>query len=79
MLDLWVVVPITAWQTPFAGFPWMVRLEPTAQHGLSKTSAADAFQVKSISTQRLLKRLGSLSEDEIAAIVEAVGLVIEHP
>jgi mRNA interferase MazF len=79
MLELRVVVPITAWQPAFASFPWMVRLEPDARNGLSKASAADAFQVKSVSTRRLLRRLGSLTAEELEAVVEAVGVVIDHP
>ena len=40
-LNLRVVVPITDWNPSFANYPWMVRLNPDAINGLSKTSAAD--------------------------------------
>lgn len=79
MLDLRVVVPITGWQPIFSTFPWMVLLEPTADNGLTKNSAADAFQVKSVSTRRLLKRLGALSADTLEDVVEAIGVVIDYP
>jgi mRNA interferase MazF len=78
-LALRVVVPLTVWRAEFADAPWLVRIEPSPQNGLTKTSAADAFQVKSLSTQRLLKRLGAFSVQELRAVVEAVGTVIEHP
>lgn len=79
ILPLRVVVPLTSWQADFARFPWMVRLEPSPENGLTRGSAADTFQVKSVSTQRLLRRMGEVSPVDLAAIVRAVGLVIEHP
>jgi mRNA interferase MazF len=57
----------------------LVRLDPSPENGLSQSSAADAFQVKSISTQRFLHRIGEVSPAELSAIARAVGLVIEHP
>ena len=53
-LRLKIIVPITGWNNAFAGVVWMVRLEPNLENGLSKVSAADTFQVRSISQQRLI-------------------------
>ena len=78
-LALRVVVPFTGWRPEFAGAPWLVRTEPTPQNGLTKTSAADAFQVKSVSTRRLIKKMGDVSDQELRSVVEAVGMIIEHP
>jgi mRNA interferase MazF len=79
MLPLRVVVPFAAWRPDFGDAPWLVRVDGTAQNGLSKTSAADAFQVKSLSVQRFVRRLGALSPADVEAIVRAIGTVIEHP
>ena len=49
------------------------------QNGLDKLSAADAFQVKSLSTERFVKQLGVLAEEEIDDIVSAIGIVIQIP
>jgi mRNA interferase MazF len=43
-MQLHIVVPITAWQTTFSRFFWMVHLVPDQTNGLAKESAADAFQ-----------------------------------
>jgi mRNA interferase MazF len=43
ILPLKVVVPVTEWKDRYAVAPWMVRLDPDADNGLSKPSAADAF------------------------------------
>ncbi len=78
-LPLKVIVPITEWKEIYASYPWIVKLEPNMQNGLDKLSAADAFQVKSLSTERFVKQLGVLSEEEIDDIVSAIGIVIQIP
>jgi len=79
ILALRVVVPLTGWRPEFAGRPWMVRLQPTPENGLTKASAADALQVKSVSALRLRHRLGVVADDALDQIIRAVGAVIEHP
>src|SRR5579872_1585731 len=68
ILPLRIIVPITGWKDSFADKPWFVRVMPTQDNGLAKPSAADAFQVKSLSTERFLERLGALTEQEVAEI-----------
>ncbi|MBR8835413.1 MAG: type II toxin-antitoxin system PemK/MazF family toxin [Stigonema ocellatum SAG 48.90 = DSM 106950] len=75
-LRLKVVVPITAWNDAFAEVLWMVRLEPSTENGLSKTSAADTFQVRSISQQRLIRKLGILSDEQMQNISKALAVVL---
>jgi mRNA interferase MazF len=78
-LALRVVVPLTGWQTDFAHAPWMIRIDPSSGNGQTKASAADAFQVKSLSLRRLTRRLGAVTPSELDTIVRAVGRVIGHP
>lgn len=54
----------------------MVRLEPNLENGLSKVSAADTFQVRSISQQRLISQLATLSEQTMQAISKALAIVL---
>jgi mRNA interferase MazF len=54
----------------------MVRLEPNAENSLSKTSAADTFQVRSISQQRLVRQLGILSDEQMQNINKALAIVL---
>ena len=76
VLALKVIVPITDWKEDFALRVWMVRLEPNAENGLTKLSAADAFQVRSVSQRRFVRQLGILSETEIEEITNALALVL---
>ena len=71
-LNLRIVVPITEWRPAYAPYRWFVHLDPTPENGLSKESGADAFQVKSLSLNRVRDRLGILTAaetEEIAATI----------
>lgn len=76
ILPLKVIVPITDWKERYAVAPWMVKLEPTPANGLSKLSAADAFQVRSLSQERFVQRLGMLSPEMMMAIGRALADVL---
>jgi mRNA interferase MazF len=76
VLPLRVVVPLTEWKDRYAIAAWMVRLEPDTENGLEKPSAADAFQLRSVSTQRLIRQVGSVSVDALAEIIQAIQIVI---
>ena len=76
ILPLKVIVPVTEWKERYRSAPWMVELIPSAQNGLSKNSAADAFQVRSVSNQRFVKKLGNVSTIIMAEIAEALSAVL---
>ncbi|TAG97963.1 MAG: type II toxin-antitoxin system PemK/MazF family toxin [Oscillatoriales cyanobacterium] len=77
MLRLKVIVPITSWNDLFSPLDWMVQVEPTAENGLAKLSAADTFQVRSVSQQRFVRQLGVLSDTIMAEISEALEIVLD--
>jgi mRNA interferase MazF len=78
ILPLKVIVPFTEWKDRYAQAPWMVQIDPEEQSGLSKSSAADALQIRSVSQQRLVKKLGVLSSVQVAKIVQAVVTVLQR-
>jgi mRNA interferase MazF len=78
ILPLKVVVPLTDWKDRYSSAPWMVRLDPDEQNGLRKSSAADALQIRSISEQRLVKRLGVIPALQVAQIVQAMMHVLQR-
>jgi mRNA interferase MazF len=77
VLRLKVVVPITSWNEVLDGVAWIVRLEPSIDNGLSKTSAADTFQVRSVSQQRLIRQVGVLSDEYMQSISAALAVVLK--
>jgi mRNA interferase MazF len=76
ILPLKVIVPVTEWKDHYSVAPWMVRLETDAESGLSKTSAADAFQVRSVSQERFVRQIGRLSEIVMRKISRALAVVL---
>ncbi len=62
-LPLRVIVPITDWKDRYALAPWMVKIESDKENGLEKTSAIDAFQVRSVAQERFVSRIGKVSDD----------------
>lgn len=76
ILPLKVIVPITEWKDQYSIAPWMVLLEATAENGLAKTSAADAFQVRSVAQQRFDRQIGKLTEEDLEKITKALAIVL---
>lgn len=73
-LPLKIIVPLTEWDSRFESAPWHVPVEADSMNGLSKKSSADTFQVRSISQDRLVRRLGVLSAPIMQKIGEGLAL-----
>ena len=79
ILPLRVVIPLTDWKNHYQQAAWMVKISPNGVNGLVKDSAADTFQIRSVSTTRFIRKMGEISQEEMDEIVQAIGLVIEFP
>ncbi len=77
VLALRVVVPVTGWQDRFQGSRWLVRIDPDGSNNLEKPSAADTFQVRSVSTRRFVRTLGRLSDADLERVGEGLKAVFE--
>ena len=73
-LSLKIIVPLTNWNASFERAAWHVSVEKTLENGLSKKSSADTFQVRSISENRLIRKLGVLDENVMAMIGKGLAL-----
>jgi mRNA interferase MazF len=78
-LPLRMVVPITDWKVVYANYPWFVELLATSTNGLSKDSAADAFQTKSHSENRFVRLIGNVTPTQLDEIAGAVALCVGAP
>ncbi|MEX2091485.1 MAG: type II toxin-antitoxin system PemK/MazF family toxin [Pirellulales bacterium] len=78
-LPLRIVVPLTDWQSSFGTFPWFVYVPSSPTSGLTKDSGADAFQVKSVSENRLVRRIGNVTDDQMDEIAAAIALCVGAP
>jgi mRNA interferase MazF len=78
-LPLRMVVPLTDWKPQYATFPWFVLIPADRNNGLSKDSGADAFQTKSVSLTRFVRRLGAVTAAQIDDVASAVALCVGAP
>jgi mRNA interferase MazF len=78
-LPLQIVVPVTDWKPHYANASWLVHLPASPTNGLSKDSGADAFQVKSVSENRFVRRLGEVTSQQLDDIASAIALCVGAP
>jgi mRNA interferase MazF len=77
-LALRIIVPVTEWQDRYQRFPWHTRLGATKANGLDKASSADALQVKSVSEDRFVKLLGTVTQGELDDVSAAIALCVGY-
>jgi mRNA interferase MazF len=77
-LGLRIIVPVTGWSKAYQKYIWMVPLTQRPETGLSKPSGADSSQVKSLSVQRLKKKLGTVTAQELDDIAAAIALCVGY-
>lgn len=76
-LPIKLIAPLTDWKDYFEQNLWHVQIQPDAQNGLSKVSAIDALQIRGVDVQRLIRKLGEVSETTIREIGIAIVSIIE--
>ena len=77
-MPLRIVVPITTWQPRFASWPYMIPIPQLPANGLTRDSCANVLQVRSVALERLTKRLGVVTDDQLRLIVAGVALSIDY-
>lgn len=76
-LPLKIIVPITDCKDHYKEAPWMVKLNPTNENGLAKVSSIDCFQIRSLSHERLIKKIGEIDYTTLQQIKEAISKVLD--
>jgi len=54
----------------------MVYLKPDTINNISRESAADCFQIRSISEERFIRKIGRISSSNLEEIKEALSKVL---
>lgn len=75
-LPLKIIVPITDWKERYEIAPWMVKIEPNIMNGLMKYSSVDCFQIRSLSEERLIKKIGEVDANVFSEIKQALQKVL---
>ena len=75
-LPLKVIVPVTDCKDKYSIAPWMIKISPNSSNGLSKDSAADCFQVRSVSEKRFVRKLGKVSDIDLDEIKRGLSKIL---
>ncbi|GHT24971.1 hypothetical protein FACS189419_09940 [Planctomycetales bacterium] len=75
-LPLKVIVPVTDWKDRYGDYAWMIKIKPNSVNGLTKDSAIDCFQIRSVSVERLVGYVGKVDEKILSDVQDAVGIVV---
>ena len=75
-LPLKIIVPFTDWKERYAVAEWMVEISPNSINRLTKTSAADCFQIRSVSQDRFIKKVGVIDPVQFLLIQNALMSVL---
>ena len=73
-----IVVPLMTWREEFADRINKLRIAANERNGLHTDSAADFLQVRSVSTERFLERIGALEAQQVEEIVAGVVIAIDY-
>jgi mRNA interferase MazF len=77
VLNLKIVVPLTAWRPEREKLLWLVTLIPDKENGLEKKSSADLLQVRSVSVNRFIRKLGNTRALQMEELLQALAIVLE--
>lgn len=75
ILPLKIIAPITEFKEKYRQVPWMLEIHPDVHNRLDKISVMDVFQVRSVSEERFIRKIGKVSETERDSIKEALKIV----
>lgn len=57
-LELKIVAPITSWKNDFEQIWWLANLKPSKINGLDTESAVNCYQLRCVSTERIIRKIG---------------------
>ena len=72
-----IIVPITTWRPKHARWPFIVFLQKSDSNGLDSDSGANTMQLRCVSIDRVVRKLGELAEEDMKQILAGVALCID--
>jgi len=77
-IALRIIIPITTWQDKFLDRPFMVKISQDKNNGLVQDSAGNVLQIRSISTQRFIKKIGFISPEIMSDILDSLMISVDY-
>ena len=75
--SLKVIAPLTDFQEKFEIEPWVVKIVPDDNNNLVDVAAIDLFQIRLVEKEHFIKKTGSISDDDLFRVLEALSDVFE--
>jgi len=73
-----IIIPIAKWQQKFKNRPFMVTIVRTSENGLNVDSAGNVLQIRSITTERFVQRLGTVSTQVLQELLAGLIICIDY-
>jgi mRNA interferase MazF len=73
-----IAIPITSWQDKFNDRPFMVRIDASSQNGLDRDSAGNLLQIRSLSTERFIRKLGQVSNETLQELLSGLVICVDY-
>ncbi len=73
-----IIIPIAKWQPKFQNRPFMVPIPRSQDNGLDSDSAGNVLQVRSISSERFLRRLGLVSASILKELLAVLIICVDY-
>jgi mRNA interferase MazF len=73
-----IAIPITSWQEKFDDRPFMVRIDATPDNGLDKDSAGNLLQIRSLSTERFIRKLGQVTDEILQELLSGLVICVDY-
>jgi mRNA interferase MazF len=77
-IPLRIAIPITSWQDKFGDRPFMVKLEANLSNGLDRDSAGNVLQIRSLSTERSVRRIGQVSPEVFKELLAGLVICVDY-
>ena len=75
-LPLRIIIPLTDWKDRYQVANWMVKISTNSKNNLSKDSSADCFQIRSVSEDRFVRKIGEINNEILEEIKDALKKVL---
>ncbi len=76
VLPLKIVIPLIGYKENHDK-SWLVKIEPSESTGLIKASTADALQMRSVSHERVIEKIGTIDDTTYAKLCDAMRVVLD--
>ena len=72
-----IVAPVIDWENHLDENPFFVSLEPDSLGIFQRRSMIDGYQLKVLNHDRFIKKIGTISKDEMNQVKKSISLILD--